>query len=171
MFWKYTGKWNSEFIVEFQDKGINANLYKDLSYTLSDELCEKLKVDKGTTIVAPKGSWTNFASIPKVFWSIYPPTGTYAKGAGLHDFLCTEYYANLNIKEGYMHPNQNLTDVENWKSEVPKNILESWDNIDSIFYEAILTSGCSKWTSYIMYKSIKTYGYFRRIKNKLFRKK
>jgi len=30
---------------------------------------------------------TDFASIPRAFWSLLPPTGTYGKAAVVHDFL------------------------------------------------------------------------------------
>ena len=35
----------------------------------------------------PKGFQTDFASIPRVFWSILPPDGRYSQAAVLHDFL------------------------------------------------------------------------------------
>ncbi len=33
----------------------------------------------------PHGFQTDFASIPRIFWAILPPTGTYGKAAVLHD--------------------------------------------------------------------------------------
>jgi len=38
-------------------------------------------------IVVPIGFITDFASVPKLFWSILPPTGKYGKAAVVHDFL------------------------------------------------------------------------------------
>ena len=38
-------------------------------------------------IKVPAGFVTDFASIPKLLWNVLPPTGTYGKGAVLHDFL------------------------------------------------------------------------------------
>jgi hypothetical protein len=35
----------------------------------------------------PIGFLTDFASIPKIFWNIYPPTGSYGKAAVIHDKL------------------------------------------------------------------------------------
>lgn len=48
--------------------------------------------DKSDIISVPKGFVTNFASIPRPFWGIYPPLGAgkglnYAKPAILHDYL------------------------------------------------------------------------------------
>lgn len=35
----------------------------------------------------PEGFQTDFASVPRVFWRILPPTGDYGRGAVLHDWL------------------------------------------------------------------------------------
>ena len=39
------------------------------------------------TIVIPVGFVTNFASIPKILWSILPPIGKYTSISILHDYL------------------------------------------------------------------------------------
>jgi len=38
-------------------------------------------------ITVPAGFDTDYASIPRIFWPIYPPDGEYAPAAILHDFL------------------------------------------------------------------------------------
>ena len=43
-------------------------------------------------IHVPEGFSTNFASVPRVFWAIYPPWGKYGKAAVVHDYL----YKNHN---------------------------------------------------------------------------
>lgn len=40
-------------------------------------------------IRVPVGFVTDFASIPRLFWSIIPPHGSYAKAAMVHDYLYT----------------------------------------------------------------------------------
>jgi len=37
-------------------------------------------------IKVPAGFITDFASIPKIFWSVLPPDGPYAKAAVVHDY-------------------------------------------------------------------------------------
>lgn len=45
-------------------------------------------------IEVPEGFVTDFASIPRVLWNLYPPTGVYGKAAVIHDYLYrTAYYA------------------------------------------------------------------------------
>jgi len=50
--------------------------------------------DGKTVVNIPIGFKTDFASIPRVFWSLLPPTGWYGKAACVHDFLYQ--YANIN---------------------------------------------------------------------------
>lgn len=38
-------------------------------------------------VVIPSGFITDFASVPRLLWSIYPPTGRYSKAAVVHDYL------------------------------------------------------------------------------------
>ena len=38
-------------------------------------------------IKVPKGFVTDFASTPRVLWSVFPPWGRYGKAAVLHDYL------------------------------------------------------------------------------------
>lgn len=38
-------------------------------------------------ISIPAGFVTDFASIPRILWPIYPPTGPYGKAAVVHDWL------------------------------------------------------------------------------------
>jgi hypothetical protein len=39
------------------------------------------------TFMIPAGFITDFASVPRLLWSFFPPTGLYTKAAVLHDFL------------------------------------------------------------------------------------
>ncbi len=41
----------------------------------------------GDEIAIPSGFITDFASIPRIFWNILPPTGNYGKAAVVHDLL------------------------------------------------------------------------------------
>ena len=50
----------------------------------------------GDTIAVPAGFVTNFASIPKILWSFFPPWGEYGKASVVHDYL---YYSQKRTKE------------------------------------------------------------------------
>jgi hypothetical protein len=44
--------------------------------------------DSTDVIDVPDGFVTDFASIPRAFWSLLPPAGEYAPAAIIHDWLC-----------------------------------------------------------------------------------
>lgn len=47
-------------------------------------------------VVVPKGFVTDFASIPRLFWSALPPDGEYAYAAVVHDYL---YWSQTRSRE------------------------------------------------------------------------
>lgn len=48
----------------------------------------------------PAGFKTDFASVPKIFWNILPPTGRYTKAAVLHDWLYTTHATSKEDADG-----------------------------------------------------------------------
>jgi len=75
-------------------------------------------------IEVPDGFLTDFASVPRVFWRIFPPTGKYGKAAVIHDYL-------------YRFP-QNRTRAE----------------CDLIFYEAMVVLGVGFVTRHTIYRAV-----------------
>lgn len=86
-------------------------------------------------IVVPQGYLTDGASVPRVFWSFFPPWGRYGQAAVLHDWLC-EYL-------GYW-------DGDNWTRISRKEA-------DNILNDAMKELGVSKATRVIMYTAVKLY--------------
>lgn len=64
----------------------------------------------GYPILVPKGFDTDLASIPRIFWAIYPPFGRYMRAAIVHDYLyrksilsetfCDRIFYELMKKDG-----------------------------------------------------------------------
>lgn len=83
-------KFTTPLQIEFLD-GKDFKLLESFEYYRTDDASEIYKV--------PKNFVTDFASIPRLFWSILPPTGTrrnrYGKAAVLHDYF---YDANCKYK-------------------------------------------------------------------------
>ena len=50
-------------------------------------------------ITVPAGYQTDFASVPRLFWRIFPPSGIYRRAALVHDWLCDEQPHTCNDKE------------------------------------------------------------------------
>ena len=55
------------------------------TWRLLDEL--RYRTRRGAVLPVPAGFVTDFASIPRIFWSLVPPLGRYNRGAVLHDWL------------------------------------------------------------------------------------
>ena len=51
------------------------------TYTLAEDVAFR---EEG--IVVPSGFRTDFASVPRFLWAVFPPTGYYQRAASLHDF-------------------------------------------------------------------------------------
>lgn len=76
-------KFTTPLKLEFLDYK-NFRVLEEFSYYRTD--------DPKDIIIVPKGFVTDFASIPRLFWSILPPSGSskrnkYGKCAVLHDYL------------------------------------------------------------------------------------
>lgn len=85
------------------DRGSNTNVFPDELYLtlLSQErfrrrlfeLHERFRYYADNhCIEVPAGYTTDFASIPWLFWRIFPPIGRYARAAVIHDWLCDQNY-------------------------------------------------------------------------------
>ena len=48
----------------------------------------------------PVGFKTDFASVPRLFWNILPPTGRYTKAAILHDWLYNSHAVSKEDADG-----------------------------------------------------------------------
>ena len=85
--------------------------------------------DSDELITVPTGFVTDFASIPRMFWTILPKWGKYGNAAVVHDFLyCTQ-------PEQY-----------------------SRKRADEIFLEAMLVLDVGKCTAKAMYKAVRAFG-------------
>ena len=84
----------------------------------------------------PGGFITDFASVPRGLWNIFPPDGKYTQAAVLHDFL----YSN--------------------KGDVPKGKNRSKKECDQIFMEAMEVLGVPWMKRHLMYRAVRLFGRF-----------
>jgi len=82
-------------------------------------------------IDVPVGTETDFASIPRPFWSILPPDGKYSQAAVLHDFL----YSQRKIHK------------------------RSREECDNIFLEAMKVLNVNWWKRHAMHKAVRSFGW------------
>lgn len=111
-------------IVEVLDKG--------LTYKVAEEFTYYRTNNHNVTFKVPKVFETNFASIPRIFWNIYPPTGggtsktKYGKASVLHDYLYD-------------------------------NGIYTRKECDKIFLEAMEAMGVGKFTRYLFYYCVRLF--------------
>lgn len=73
----------SDFLTPLQLEFIDGHLWRlltPLEYHLGAP-------DGEEVVIVPTGFFTDFASIPRGLWNLFPPTGKYGKAAVIHDFL------------------------------------------------------------------------------------
>lgn len=87
-------------------------------------------------ITVPRGFVTDFASVPKAFWSIIPPYGKHTKAAVLHDYLY-QYH-------GFVSGGQIISYTRK----------ES----DQIFLRAMETLGVNQIKRWVMYQGVRIFG-------------
>lgn len=82
-------------------------------------------------ITIPKGFTTDLASVPRIFWSVYPPFGRYTSPAVLHDYL----YSLVDSGLGSM----------------------TYKYADKLFLRSMREIGVSRITRNILYYSVRLY--------------
>lgn len=127
--------------VRVLDDGKNYKVLSTFTYYLEDNKEALIKVEKGFI--------TDFASVPRIFWSIYPPFGKYTKAAVLHDRLCVAF---LN--------NQLWDSITVDKDKLPiylKNHYVKRYEADKIFLEAMKSIKVNAFTRFVLYSSVRLY--------------
>lgn len=70
------------------------------------------------SLTIPKGFETDFASVPRIFHSIFPPTGRYGVAALVHDYLCVEKPVTRQEADAIFYDLMKRYDVKSWKAKV-----------------------------------------------------
>ena len=60
---------------------------------------------KGTKdeFIVPAGFGTDFASVPRLFWAVFPPYGRFTKAAVVHDWLYRTHAVSRKDADGIFH--------------------------------------------------------------------
>ncbi len=87
------------------------------------ELIEKFRYRIGSMeskdiISVHMGFVTDFASVPRIFWSIFPPWGRYGKAAILHDYLYFEGKRTRKESDLIFKEAMEVLEVGVWKREI-----------------------------------------------------
>jgi len=80
--------------VPFSDKTPLLELQADgRSYVLAAALTWRPRSPnrhRFEVVEIPEGQTTDFASVPRILWTIFPPAGRYSLAAIVHDYLCRQ---------------------------------------------------------------------------------
>jgi len=107
------------------------------------QLLEDLPVKGLLDFVVPKDFICDYASVPRVLWSLIPPMGNrYTRAAILHDYMYATHYVyvldkTLNVG-GWMEVNRKTADV--------------------YFKEALIAAKVRKWRVTVMYRAVRLFG-------------
>lgn len=101
------------------------------------------KLPSDLVAFVPRGFITDGASVPRVFWSFFPPWGPYGQAAILHDYLCNYLCLFENGKKKYITRKQ----------------------CDDIFLEAMDVLGVGKLARFLIHKAVRANSTFLGIKN------
>ena len=125
------GSFTNPLIVEPDDKMEKWTLREGFCYWTGD------KAGDGDCISVPAGFVTDFASVPRPLWDVYPPTGLYGKAAVIHDYL-------------YQHGGRFHS---NWKDVIYDRMA-----CDRVFLGAMRVLGVDEWTAVILYQAVRYFG-------------
>jgi hypothetical protein len=87
---KWILQWQQEAIANKSIDGpLDVRRFLDPMYVLLAPIhwSSNSKLPDFLPVTAPRGFVTDFASVPRVFWSIFRPDGNYAYAAAIHDYL------------------------------------------------------------------------------------
>ncbi len=98
-------------------------------------------LDSPSYIEVPEGFETDFASVPRAFWWLFPPAGKYTQAAVVHDYLYTYHANKFKMLNGQMI------------DEVCKK-----KRADNIFRQAMKVLGVKYWTRFIMWSAVSLFG-------------
>lgn len=69
-------------------------------------------------IRVPAGFVTDLTSIPRLFWTILPPNGEYAKAAILHDYLYENAIGSKNYADDILFEAMGVLGVAHWRKYI-----------------------------------------------------
>lgn len=101
---------------------------QDGAWWILQEPLAYVETDPAHWVAVPGGFVTDFASVPRLFWNLAPPTDPeYSAAAVVHDRLYETH-------------------------ELPK------PEADALFYRAMAVHGTPRWKRWIIYRAVRAFG-------------
>lgn len=102
-------KFTTPAILEMLDRYL-WRVYEPFEFYLSD--------DNSDVIEVPAGFITDLATIPRIFWSVMPPDGKYAKAAIIHDYLYDNGLRTKKEADNIFLDGMTVLGVPKWKRAI-----------------------------------------------------
>lgn len=67
------------------------------------------------SVVVPAGFVTDFASVPRFFWRLFPPDGPWSAAAVVHDWLCGQAECSRFLADAIFREAMRATGVPSWQ--------------------------------------------------------
>ncbi len=83
----------SSIVVKYREAPTDKNDWWELYQPF------KVQLSNGKTIVINAGYVTDFASVPRFLWALFPPIGKYNRAALVHDYLYDLQYRQKELGE------------------------------------------------------------------------
>jgi hypothetical protein len=101
-----------------------------------------VKLSAGEVITIPKGFTTDFCTVPKLLWGLFPPYGDFLLASLIHDYL-------------YLHRPDNIT-----RARADKEML-LWSKVlnGDRAYDAFLKYYWKRFDNYIRYGCVRLFGW------------
>ena len=82
--------------------------------------------DEVEFVVVPFGFITDFASVPRGLWNLFPPDGEYTQSAVLHDYMCvTNTFSQLKI-DRIFYESMGILGVPKWRRVIMYLAVRIW---------------------------------------------
>jgi hypothetical protein len=103
-------------------------------------------------IVVCAGTTTDFASVPRGLWNLFPPDDSYTAAAVVHDFLYQGSYMDsliwLDQADGVLHISADVSTVTLNRAQA-----------DAVFLEAMKASGTPWLKRHIIWLAVRLFGW------------
>lgn len=76
----------------------------------------RFQCDNGVVVEVPVGEITDFASIPRAFWRLFPPHGKYSPAAIVHDYLYRTGTVSRKRADAVFHEAMLAKHVPKWQA-------------------------------------------------------
>ena len=109
----------------FTERPILSPLSNDEEWVVRKEFIYEVgSLGSGDKIVVPAGFVTDFASVPRPFWSILPRIGKHASASIVHDYLYFSHEKTREEADDIFYEGMIILGVDQWRASTMRNAVK-----------------------------------------------